>query len=179
MITVVGDYCPLCGKELGRRTAEGRERRYCPSCDRIVWRNSKPVASVVVRDGDRVLLGRRAVDPHRGRWGTPGGNLEHDESPAVGAARELCEETGVRVAPADLTLFSVDHTVKPDRSVVGIRFVVDRSSTAGDPAAGDETSAVRFDTVAGFEADGGVSPWDRDLLAAVFDREADADGAGA
>ncbi|MFC7068136.1 NUDIX hydrolase [Halobaculum lipolyticum] len=168
MITVAGDHCPLCGTELDRRTVEGRERRYCPSCDRVVWRNSKPIASVVVRDGDRVLLGRRAVDPHRGLWGVPGGNLEHDEHPAVGGARELREETGVRVDPDDLRLFSVDHETKPNRSLVGVRYVVDRALVAGDPAPRDETDAVRFDTPAAFADDDGVSPWDRDLLAAVF-----------
>ncbi|MFC7098417.1 NUDIX hydrolase [Halobaculum marinum] len=175
MITVDGDYCPLCGTELDRRTVEGRTRRYCPTCDRVVWRNSKPVASVVVRDGDRVLLGRRDVDPHRGLWGVPGGNLEHDEHPATGAARELREETGVRVDPADLRLVRVDHVTTDRTSVVGVRFVVDRALTTGDPEARDETSAARFDTLAEFEADGGISPWNRDLLAAVVDGDADGD----
>ena len=169
MITVPGDYCPLCGTELECASVEGRERRRCPDCDRVVWRNSKPVASVVVRDGEAVLLGKRDVDPHRGVWGVPGGNLEHDEHPAAGAARELREETGVRVDPEKLRLFSVDHTAKERGSIVGIRYLVDRAATAGEPTARDETSAVRFDTLDGFRDDGGISPWDRDLLAAVFD----------
>ncbi|MFC6785213.1 NUDIX hydrolase [Halobaculum halobium] len=177
MITVPGDYCPLCGTELDRVDLEGRERRRCPDCDRVVWRNSKPVAGVVVRHGDEVLLGRRDVDPHRGLWGVPGGNLEHDEHPADGAARELREETGVDVDPADLTLFTVDHTRdqprtgdSPSRSVVGIRFVVDRRAVDGEPTARDETTAARFDTLDSFRDDGGISPWDRDLLAAVLER---------
>lgn len=176
MISVPGEYCPLCGTELDRATVEGRERRRCPECDRVVWRNSKPVASVVVRDGDEVLLGKRDVEPHRGLWGVPGGNLEHDEHPAVGVARELREETGVHVDPDRLRLFDVDHTPSQrradgstSRSVLGIRYVVDRAATAGEPIARDETSDVRFDTLEGFRADDGISPWDRELLAAVFD----------
>jgi 8-oxo-dGTP pyrophosphatase MutT (NUDIX family) len=35
-------------------------------------------------------------------WCLPGGGLEHDEPPVDGAARELAEETGVVVDPADL-----------------------------------------------------------------------------
>lgn len=170
MITVAGDHCPLCGSELDRVRVEGRDRRHCPACERVVWRNSKPVASVVVHDGREVLLGKRDVDPHSGQWGVPGGNLEHDEHPAAGAARELREETGVRVDPDDLTLFTVDHTTKEGRSVVGVRYVVDRAATAGEPVARDETSAARFGTLEVFRADSGLSPWDRDLLAAVFDR---------
>ncbi|SHH50663.1 NUDIX hydrolase [Halobaculum gomorrense] len=170
MITVAGDHCPLCGTELDRVRVDGRDRRHCPACDRVVWRNSKPVASVVVRDGDEVLLGKRDVDPHRGLWGVPGGNLEHDEHPAAGALRELREETGVRADPDDLELVSVDHIAKKRQSVVGVRYVVDRGATAGGPTARDETSAARFDTLDAFRADGGISPWERDLLAAVFDR---------
>ncbi|WP_435065576.1 NUDIX hydrolase [Halobaculum sp. EA56] len=169
MITVPGEYCPLCGTDLDRVTVEGRERRHCPGCDRVVRQNSKPVASVVVTDGSRVLLGKRAVEPNRGLWGTPGGNLEHDEPPAAGVARELREETGVRVDPDDLDLYRVDHATREGRSVVGIRYVVPRAATDGEPEARDETLAARFDTLDGFRDDGGISPWSRDLLTAVLE----------
>jgi ADP-ribose pyrophosphatase YjhB (NUDIX family) len=66
-------------------------------------------AVVVVRDADardedtgpgRMLLQRQP--PGHG-WSLPGGLLERGERPADGAARELLEESGVRVDPADLT----------------------------------------------------------------------------
>ena len=50
---------------------------------------------------DRVLL-LRGFDPAVPQvwyWFTPGGGLEPGESPAAGAARELYEETGLRVSP--------------------------------------------------------------------------------
>lgn len=53
----------------------------------------------------RVLLfhGCDPVDASAGDWWfTPGGGLDDGETPAEGAARELAEETGLRVAPADL-----------------------------------------------------------------------------
>jgi ADP-ribose pyrophosphatase YjhB (NUDIX family) len=61
-------------------------------------------AVVVVRDADaaepgRILLQRQP--PGHG-WSVPGGLLERGEPPAVGAARELFEESGVRVEPEDL-----------------------------------------------------------------------------
>ena len=43
------------------------------------------------------------IDPER--WGPPGGHLEPGEDPASGAARELLEETGVRLEPDDLSLW--------------------------------------------------------------------------
>jgi 8-oxo-dGTP pyrophosphatase MutT (NUDIX family) len=62
-------------------------------------------ARIIVIDGaDRVLL-FHCSDPARPDhryWITPGGGLDDGEAPAAGAARELAEETGLRVPPADL-----------------------------------------------------------------------------
>jgi 8-oxo-dGTP pyrophosphatase MutT (NUDIX family) len=69
--------------------------------------------TVIDRRAARVLLvdaaGRALLlhgsDPARPGtrwWFTPGGGLRDAETPAQGAARELFEETGLRVAPADL-----------------------------------------------------------------------------
>jgi 8-oxo-dGTP pyrophosphatase MutT (NUDIX family) len=62
-------------------------------------------ARVVLVDGaDRTLL-LRGGDPARPQlhyWFTPGGGLTDGETSAQGAARELYEETGLRVDPAEL-----------------------------------------------------------------------------
>jgi 8-oxo-dGTP pyrophosphatase MutT (NUDIX family) len=74
---------------------------------------------VLVDRADRTLL-LRGTDPARPGmrwWFTPGGGLDSGESPAEGAARELFEETGLRVDPAELgepvwhqiTHFSYNH----------------------------------------------------------------------
>ena len=56
----------------------------------------------VVIDEERVLLVRRATEPARGEWTIPGGLLEVGETLAEGVARELLEETGLRVRVVDL-----------------------------------------------------------------------------
>ncbi len=59
---------------------------------------------VLVDRTDRTLL-LRGGDPARPGlrwWFTPGGGLDDGETPAEGAARELFEETGLRVTPAEL-----------------------------------------------------------------------------
>lgn len=60
-------------------------------------------ARVLLLDGrGRVLLfhGCDPARPDAGRWWfTPGGGLDPGETAAQGAARELAEETGLRVAP--------------------------------------------------------------------------------
>jgi 8-oxo-dGTP diphosphatase len=53
----------------------------------------------VVRDGDRVLLVRRAPGgSEAGRWELPGGKLEPGEELVAAVAREVLEETGLTVA---------------------------------------------------------------------------------
>ncbi|MFK0292639.1 NUDIX hydrolase [Streptomyces sp. NPDC090442] len=64
-------------------------------------------ARVVLIDArDRVLLLKFRVTPGRPEdghgWTTPGGGVEADESLAEAAARELCEEIGLAVAPEAL-----------------------------------------------------------------------------
>jgi ADP-ribose pyrophosphatase YjhB (NUDIX family) len=55
-------------------------------------------ASAVVTDaGGHVLLVKRGRDPQRGRWSVPGGRVEAGESLEAAAAREVLEETGLRV----------------------------------------------------------------------------------
>lgn len=52
---------------------------------------------VVIRDGDRILLGRRANTFGSGTWGLPGGHIEPKETILDAAAREVEEETGLKV----------------------------------------------------------------------------------
>ena len=54
------------------------------------------VGGVVVQNG-RVVLVRRAKAPRKGEWSTPGGMLELGETLRDGVAREIEEETGLKV----------------------------------------------------------------------------------
>lgn len=71
--------------------------------DEVVERRA---ARVLLVDGrSRVLLfhGCDPADDGAGDWWfTPGGGLDPGETPAQGAARELAEETGLVVTPAEL-----------------------------------------------------------------------------
>lgn len=62
-----------------------------------------------MQDGQgRILLGRH----HGGTWELPGGKVDPThESVAAAAARELREETGLRVAADDVTVFAMVHDV--------------------------------------------------------------------
>lgn len=59
------------------------------------------VGAIVVHEG-RVLLVKRGKEPLKGRWSLPGGLLEVGESLHQGVIREVREETGMEVEPAEL-----------------------------------------------------------------------------
>ena len=48
-------------------------------------------------DGQQVLLVKRGAHPAKGFWSIPGGKLRLGESLAEAVAREMLEETGLRV----------------------------------------------------------------------------------
>ena len=57
-----------------------------------------PCVGAIVRDDEgRLLLVRRGTEPGRGRWSVPGGRIEPGEPATAAAAREVLEETGLRV----------------------------------------------------------------------------------
>ena len=60
---------------------------------------ARPVVAVgaVILDGDRVLLAKRAHEPLKGEWSLPGGVVEIGETLEAALAREVLEETGLKV----------------------------------------------------------------------------------
>jgi 8-oxo-dGTP pyrophosphatase MutT (NUDIX family) len=63
---------------------------------------------ILVVNGNDVLLVKGWLGA--GSWGLPGGGLHYAESPAMGAARELKEETGIEVKATDLQLLISGRT---------------------------------------------------------------------
>lgn len=65
---------------------------------------SAPILAVgaVIVDAGRVLLVCRGSEPLKGAWSLPGGALELGESLTEGLVREVREETGLLVEPAEL-----------------------------------------------------------------------------
>ena len=75
------------------------------------------VGAVIVEAG-RVLLVKRRYEPLAGRWSIPGGTLELGETLETGVAREMLEETGLKieVGPVievfDRIIFDADKRVR-------------------------------------------------------------------
>jgi protein-S-isoprenylcysteine O-methyltransferase Ste14/ADP-ribose pyrophosphatase YjhB (NUDIX family) len=66
-----------------------------------------------VRD-EQVLLLRRNTEPNRGLWVAPVGKLDHGESPAECAVREMREETGLLIEQPVLRAVMTETSPRPD-----------------------------------------------------------------
>lgn len=144
------NFCPRCGTELEPDEFDGKTRGYCSVCETHVFHLPSPAAGVIVLDGDHVLLVQRDRPPFEGQWELPAGVIEHGETPREAAARELVEETTVRVSPNALTLAETGgHPLEPDANesevyVIETTFVVSRTETTGEPSGGEGERAARF-----------------------------------
>jgi len=85
----------------------------------------KPMVGVgvLIRDGDRYLLIKRAADPDAGLWSIPGGLVEVGEKAVESATREAQEETGLDVEVVEI-LGVVDKIVRDEEFRIKYHFVI-------------------------------------------------------
>jgi ADP-ribose pyrophosphatase YjhB (NUDIX family) len=115
-------------------------RRFCPTCDRVIFRDHKVAAGVLVERDGKVLLVRRCMGPRQGTWSFPAGFIEFGEDPADAAARECREETGLEVEIAGL-----HAVVGPEPAGAASIVIVYRARVlGGEMRASDDVDRVGF-----------------------------------
>ncbi len=87
-------FCPRCGGPTTR--IEGEWGKRCPRCHYEHYPHLHPAVIILVRDGDRVLLARKA-EWAPGRYALVAGFVDNGESLEGAVAREVKEEVGVDV----------------------------------------------------------------------------------
>ena len=93
-------FCGLCGAPTRPQRAGHVMQCTAAPCAHEVFPRIDPAIIVLVTDGERALLGRQASWPV-GRYSTIAGFVEPGESLEDAVAREVLEETGVRVRRVD------------------------------------------------------------------------------
>jgi NAD+ diphosphatase len=130
-------FCGICGAPTTAR--EGGHVRVCENGHHHHPRTD-PVVIMLVSDGDRVLLGRQAAWP-AGRYSALAGFVEPGERLEDAVAREVLEESGVRVR--DVRYVASQPWPFPVSLMLGFH----ATYAGGEPATGDdELEDVRWFT---------------------------------
>lgn len=78
--------------------------------------NPVPVAVLVVPVGSGVLTVRRNIEPRKGALALPGGYINYGETWQAAGAREVFEETGLRVNAEAIRLLAVHSATNVERN---------------------------------------------------------------
>jgi len=87
-------HCGACGTPTAAR--RGGHERACSACGLALYPRTDPAVIVIVGDDERVLLGRGATWD-AGRFSALAGFVEPGETLEAAVAREVFEETGIRI----------------------------------------------------------------------------------
>jgi ADP-ribose pyrophosphatase YjhB (NUDIX family) len=132
-------FCPRCRGELVPEPGSVA----CPACGSRYYANSAPTVGALCEDEQgRLMLVRRAIEPQKGKWDTPGGFLEEGEAPLDALRRELLEETGLEVEPGDFFAALTDvYGDGPDaQSILSLNWAA--QVLGGEPAPADDISEI-------------------------------------
>lgn len=139
------DHCSFCGTAY----AEKVWPRHCKACDMRVWLNPMPVAVLLLPVDNGLLAVRRGIPPGIGELALPGGYVNpNGERMAEAACRELREELGVIITPAQVTFF---HEAVDARLNLTISFWLARRRRSSDllPFVPNEEARERVVVTAG------------------------------
>ncbi len=107
-------HCPRCGEHAERIENEWGKR--CATCRYEHYPHLHPAVIVLVHDGDRVLLARKAVWAP-GRYALVAGFVDNGESLEGAVAREVKEEVGVDVT--DIQYLGSQNWPFPSQLMIG------------------------------------------------------------
>ena len=117
----------------------------CPACGFVAYAHSDPTACALVLDAEgRILLARRAIEPHRGKWDLPGGFLDEGEHPLDALRRELNEEAGLEIEPLDFVGAFVDRYGDGPDAPLTLNLYWTARIVRGEPQPADDVSELRW-----------------------------------
>jgi ADP-ribose pyrophosphatase YjhB (NUDIX family) len=113
---------------------------FCDACQQPRYEHPSVMLTCFISCEDKLLWIQRKLEPRSGFWAIPGGFMEAGESLAAGAARELFEETGIELNPADLDFYMTGTITFINQVYVAFRACVEQASCE----AGAEALAAAF-----------------------------------
>ena len=92
-------YCPECGSS--HFEVNNEKSKKCADCGFVYYFNpSAATVALILNEKNELLVCRRAKEPAKGTLDLPGGFIDMNETGEEGVAREVLEETGLKVKKA-------------------------------------------------------------------------------
>jgi NAD+ diphosphatase len=135
-LTVQNKFCGACGGEM--RDHETDRARVCGACGRVVYCSMSPAVIVAVERDGALLMGHGVNFP-KGRYSVLAGFVEPGETLEETVAREIYEESRVRVR--NVTYFGSQPWPFPNSLMLAFRAEWESGEPTPD---GGELSDVRF-----------------------------------
>ncbi len=104
-------HCSYCGQAFAPNQPWPRK---CVSCGHVSFVNPIPVAVCLLPVEGGLLCVRRAIPPGQGMLALPGGYIDLHETWQQAAARELFEETGIRIDAGEIRHFRTHSSTLGD-----------------------------------------------------------------
>jgi NAD+ diphosphatase len=90
-------YCPRCGQQ--HLQPNDAKSFVCRLCGFVYYHSSAAIAGAIIEYQDRIILTRRAFEPHKDALSLPGGFVDYGESLEDALVREIQEELNISVTP--------------------------------------------------------------------------------
>ena len=102
-------YCPKCGSS--DFEIHNALSRHCANCGFTYYQNPRAsTAAFILNEEDELLVARRGKEPAKGTLDLPGGFVDNEENAEEGMVREIREETGLVISPAEVKyIFSIPN----------------------------------------------------------------------
>jgi 8-oxo-dGTP diphosphatase len=97
---------------------------------------------VIIREDNKILLGKRINSHGSNTWSPPGGHLEFFESPEECARREVLEETGITVKNIYPSFYTNDFYTQENKHYITLYFICDYDS--GVPTVLEPTKCLEW-----------------------------------
>ncbi|MFN0072536.1 MAG: NUDIX hydrolase [Chloroflexota bacterium] len=133
-------FCLWCATPLETRQIDDREFKACPICHFVEYVDPKVAVATIIPLSGGILLGKRSINPGKGYWSFPSGYVNRGEVLEEAAAREVWEETNLRVRMNRL----VGVYSQVGQAVILVVYAAD--VIEGEPIAGDEMSELAIFT---------------------------------
>lgn len=148
-------FCPSCGEKYAKKGASSQRPFDCDSCGFGNHIKSFPTVSAIIpQKGSphKVLIAKRAKEPHKGKYVTTGGFLDYGESWEIGIIREIREELGVDVEAVEVLTarnetYSRDGLIYPVVVTIFLTTPVEAKNLKVDKRENEEAIFVDIDEV--------------------------------